>query len=76
MCLQKPMPSLVKGSALFFNLYDVAEEIKLDRVHELLGARPQERVFKQAAPEYVRFERQHRGFITPADSGSSPKETG
>ncbi|MGZ4787650.1 MAG: hypothetical protein ACXVZX_03965 [Terriglobales bacterium] len=51
------MPELVKGSVLFLNLYDVAEEIKLDRVRELLGARPQERVFKHAAPEYVRFER-------------------
>ncbi|HVZ18308.1 MAG TPA: hypothetical protein VG897_14400 [Terriglobales bacterium] len=51
------MSELVKGSVLFLNLYDVAEEIKLDRVRELLGARPQERVFKHAAPEYVRFER-------------------
>jgi hypothetical protein len=51
------MPELVKGSVLFLNLYDVAEEIRLDRVRELLGARPQERVFKHAAPEYVRFER-------------------
>ena len=51
------MPDLVKGSVLFFNLFDVAEEIKLDRARELLGARPQERIFKHAAPEYVRFER-------------------
>ena len=51
------MPEFVKGSVLFFNLYDVAEEIKLDRVRELFGARPQERAFKNAAPEYVRFER-------------------
>lgn len=51
------MPELIKGSVLFFNLYDVAEEIKLDRVRELLGARPQERLSKHAAPEYVRFER-------------------
>jgi hypothetical protein len=51
------MPELVKGSVLFLNLYDVAEEIKLDRVRELLGARPQERFSKHAAPEYVRFER-------------------
>ena len=51
------MPELVKGSVLFYNLYDVAEEIKLDRVRELLGARPQERLSKHAAPEYVRFER-------------------
>lgn len=51
------MPELVTGSMLFLNLYDVAEEIKLDRVRELLGARPQERLSKHAAPEYVRFER-------------------
>jgi hypothetical protein len=47
------MPSLVKGSVLFFNLYDVAEEIKLARVRELLGARSQERVFQHAAPNSV-----------------------
>ncbi|HUN88368.1 MAG TPA: hypothetical protein VMU28_06235 [Terriglobales bacterium] len=51
------MSELVKGSVMFLNLYDVAEEIKLEHVRELLGARPQERVFKNAAPEYVRFER-------------------
>jgi len=51
------MPELIKGSVLFFNLYDVAEEIKLERVRELLGAQPQERLSKHAAPEYVRFER-------------------
>lgn len=51
------MSELVTGSVLFFNLYDIAEEIKLDRVREILGARPQERVMKHAAPEYVRFER-------------------
>jgi hypothetical protein len=51
------MPEQVKGSVLFLNLYDVAEEIRLDAVRGLLGARPQERVFKHAAPEYVRFER-------------------
>jgi hypothetical protein len=50
------MPELVTGSVLFFNLYDIAEEIKLDRVREILGARPQERAMKHAAPEYVRFE--------------------
>jgi len=40
-------------------LYDVAEEIRLDQLHALLGAqavRPQPS-FKHPAPEYVRFER-------------------
>lgn len=51
------MPDLLKGSIYFFNLYDVSEEIRLEQVREMLGARPQERVFKHATPEYVRFER-------------------
>lgn len=51
------MSELVKGSVLFFNLYDVCEEFKLDEVRNLLGAIPQRRSFKHAAPEYVRFER-------------------
>ena len=51
------MVSLTKGSLLFFSLYDVCEEIRLDEVRQLLGAIPQPRSFKHAAPEYVRFER-------------------
>jgi hypothetical protein len=51
------MPENVKGSVLFLNLYDVCEEIRLDTVRNLLGATPQPRSFKHAAPEYVRFER-------------------
>ena len=50
------MSELVKGSVLFFNLYDVCEEIRLETVRNLLGAIPQPRTFKHAAPEYVRFE--------------------
>jgi hypothetical protein len=40
-------------------LYDVADEIDLDRVRELLGAEPPSRKpeFKLPAPVYVRFER-------------------
>ena len=49
------MSDLVKGSVLFFNLYDVAEEIKLDGVRELLG--PARRSASSSTPEYVRFER-------------------
>ncbi len=40
-------------------LYDVAEEMRLDQLHALIGAeavRPQPS-FKHPAPEYVRFER-------------------
>lgn len=51
------MAELLKGSVLFFNFYDVSEEIRLDQVRQMLGARPQERVFKHATPEYVKFER-------------------
>jgi len=66
------MSDLVKGSVLFFNLYDVAEEIKLDRVRELLGARPQERVFKHARVRPLRAaasRRKHRGQSLVASTG-------
>ncbi len=40
-------------------LYDVAEQIDLDKVRAILGAEPPRREpsFKHPAPEYVRFER-------------------
>jgi len=49
----------VRGSLWVLVLYDVAEEIDLDKLSTLIGpsaARPQPR-FKHPAPEYVRFER-------------------
>jgi len=48
-----------RGSFRALLLYDVADEIDLDRVRELLGARPPGRKpeFKLPAPVYVRFER-------------------
>ena len=49
----------LRGSFWVFVLYDVAEEIRLDKLRELLSAqtaRPQPS-FKHPAPEYVRFER-------------------
>ena len=52
------MPPL-RGSLWALVLYDVAEEIDLERLSNLIGAgaaRPQPR-FKHPAPEYVRFER-------------------
>jgi len=49
----------LRGSFWVFVLYDVAEEIRIDKLRELLSAetaRPQPS-FKHPAPEYVRFER-------------------
>lgn len=48
-----------RGSFHALLLYDVADEIDLDRVRELLGAEPPRRKpeFKLPAPVYVRFER-------------------
>src|SRR5713101_5276567 len=48
-----------RGSFRALLLYDVADEIDLDRVRALLGASPPGRKpqFKLPAPVYVRFER-------------------
>ena len=48
----------LSGSFSAVILYDVAEEIRLDRARQLLGAGPPERRpdFRRPAPEYVRFE--------------------
>ncbi len=51
------MAPTLQGSVLVLNLYDACEEIQLDALREIFGARPVERSFKHAAPEYVRFER-------------------
>src|SRR5271154_2463119 len=51
--------ALLRGSFWVFVLYDVAEEIRIEKLRELVGAetaRPQPS-FKHPAPEYVRFER-------------------
>lgn len=48
--------SPLKGSVLGINLYDVCEEIKLEELRGILGAKRTEPVFKHATPEYVRFE--------------------
>jgi hypothetical protein len=49
----------LKGSLWALFLYDVAEEIRLDRAREILGAASPERTpgFRGPAPEYVRFAR-------------------
>jgi hypothetical protein len=49
----------LRGSFWVFVLYDVAEEIRIEMLRDLVGAdtaRPQPS-FKHPAPEYVRFER-------------------
>lgn len=50
---------LLRGSFSLLVLYDVADEIKLDRLRELKRTEPARREpsFKHPAPEYVRFER-------------------
>jgi len=47
----------MKGSVLGVILHDICEEIRLDELREILGAKRVERGFKHATPEYVRFEK-------------------
>ncbi len=49
----------LRGSFWVFVLYDVAEEIQLDKLCDLVGAQPAppQPGFKHPTPEYVRFER-------------------
>ena len=47
----------LRGSLLAVILYDVCEEIKLEDLRGLVGARRVGPAFKHAAPEYVRFQR-------------------
>src|SRR5437773_11377269 len=49
----------MRGSFYVMVLYDVAEQIDLDRMRDLIGASPpgREPSFKHPVPEYVRFER-------------------
>jgi hypothetical protein len=48
----------LSGSFYVLVLYDVAEQIQLDRLREIIGAEPPRREpsFKHRAPDYVRFE--------------------
>ena len=47
----------LKGSVLALVLHDIAEEIQLEPLRAILGARRVEQTFKHATPEYVRFEK-------------------
>lgn len=46
----------MKGSVLGVILHDICEEIRLEELREILGAKRVEPGFKHATPEYVRFE--------------------
>lgn len=52
------MNPAVRGSFYVLFLYDVAEQIQLDRLRAILGGEPPRREpsFKHRAPDYVRFE--------------------
>lgn len=45
----------LKGSVLGVILHDVCDEIRLEELRQILGARRVEPSFKHATPEYVRF---------------------
>jgi hypothetical protein len=47
----------IQGSALVLVQFDVAEEIRLDELRNLLDARRAETALKHPAPTYVRFQR-------------------
>jgi hypothetical protein len=51
-----PAKSL-QGSVLVLIQFDVCEEINLDSLRDIFGARRQEASFKHPAPGYVRFQR-------------------
>src|ERR1700687_5971933 len=47
----------LQGSVLVLIQFDVCEEIRLDDLRDIFGARRQETSFKHPAPGYVRFQR-------------------
>jgi hypothetical protein len=51
------MPDFLRGSSFALILYDVSEEIDLERLRAILGARRAGPALKHATPEYVRFQR-------------------
>ena len=53
----KPPDAVLCGSVLVLIQFDVCEEIRLDELRRILGARPVDTSFKHMAPGYVRFQR-------------------
>ena len=56
-----PADKTLRGSVLVLIQFDVCEEIKLDALRDIFGARRQEASFKHPAPGYVRFQQTSRG---------------
>jgi len=53
-----PIETTLQGSVLVLIQFDICEEIKLDRLRQIFGARTQEQPsFKHPAPGYVRYQR-------------------
>jgi len=53
----QPQDKTLQGSVLVLIQFDVCEEIRLDALRDIFGARRQEASFKHPAPGYVRFQR-------------------
>jgi hypothetical protein len=55
--ITKPQDAPLCGSVLVLIQFDVCEEIRLDQLRQILGARTADASFKHVAPGYVRFQR-------------------
>src|SRR5665811_310869 len=58
--------ALLRGSVLVLIQFDVCEEIHLDELRTIFGARTADASFKQKAPGYVRYQR------TPVEESLEP----
>jgi len=54
---EKHVPTPLRGAVLALIQFDVCEEIRLDELRKILGARTAEASFKHQAPGYVRYQR-------------------
>ncbi len=52
-----PADVALHGSVLVLIQFDVCEEIRLDQLRQIFGAKTQEATFKHPAPGYVRYQR-------------------
>jgi hypothetical protein len=54
---QTSAPAPLRGSLLVLIQFDVCEEIRLDNLRKIFGARTADASFKHSAPGYVRYQR-------------------
>ncbi|MFZ0806361.1 MAG: hypothetical protein WAN03_09270, partial [Candidatus Sulfotelmatobacter sp.] len=54
---QAPAATPLRGSVLVMIQFDVCEEIRLDVLRNIFGARTEQVPFKNTAPSYVRYQR-------------------